>query len=54
MQCKLHRQLNFCSTHVKKIKEKKKRVFPGGPVVGLCAFSAEGMSSAPARGTKIP
>ena len=21
MQCKLHRQLNFCSSHVKKIKE---------------------------------
>lgn len=54
MQCKLHRQLNFCSSHVKKIKGKKKKVFPGGPVVGLRAFSAEGMSSAPARGTKIP
>lgn len=34
---------------LKKLREKKKKVFPGGPVVGLRAFSAEGMSSAPAR-----
>lgn len=54
MQCKLHRQLHFSSIHVKKIKKKKKRVFPGGPVVGLYAFTAEGMSLAPGRGTKIP
>lgn len=50
MQCKLRRQLHFSSIHVKK----KKRVFPGGPVVGLYAFTAEGMSLAPGRGTKIP
>lgn len=47
-----YRQLHFSSIHVK-IK-KKKRVFPGGPVVGLYAFTAEGMSLAPGRGTKIP
>lgn len=34
--------------------KKKKRIFPGGPVVGLYAFTAEGMSLAPGRGTKIP
>ena len=29
------------------------REFPGGPVVRLCAFTAEGTGSTPGRGTKI-
>ena len=49
MQFKLHRQI-FLVVMLKKLKEKKGYFL----VDQLCAFTAEGMSSSPGQGTKIP